>query len=652
MPLPPRLALAAFAVFALAGGCGDDHPSTADAPDTSGDASGDATPDAADAGLDAADAAPDATGDAADDTDATPDVAPDTTADANGDTADTTPTPHRCGDLEACNAFLDDDGLCPDTCFTTVVPVACPGSVRHAVCDLGPAPPPQPGTVDYGALRVTPTSVPQDAVVGDARDLVIRLENTSDAPLSRPFGWKDPHTWLITAPSWAGLSTIDLAPHATLDLTARITAQRATTLSQGGDLVVTFDFGGDVYEPRATVHFPDTTAFGGFSCGGEHFPQTWCSPDNGDDCAAGGNFYLSARCCDDVFYPGAVCCDDDECQDGSCVSGRCVYAAPLLGSANNAAVGHQTIRLVLVDAHPEITDPCADHAADLAAELQLDRIEGWFDDLARRRLGRDAMDLRWTVSAVATSDFLSGENQWEPYVAALDAYLTAQGCPLRGAYDKIIVSGPSADLMGYGGIYFDRGEIAAGLSGNPYLFTHELAHSFGATDLYLDLAGRLVFPLALMGDWLQPDPFPSDAVAWAELGFGDVDHDGVIDAVEQAAFPTSLDVADLRATLTTKDTLEIRWRFVGIEDGIAKRVQVPIIASVAIPAAGFALGDWSYQLPEKVLVLAPSQVDFAAVEAAGTLDVALRASYRFTDRDWQHRTLTLDRTFAVPVTRQ
>jgi len=640
--------LAAASVILMLAACGDDADPRADGlevGDTSFEtddetADGDPSPEVDVEETTGTDA--DTTEDLQDgDTDASPQDA-DGTDDTDDAEVDVGPT--TCEDFTACDVPLDADGLCHGTCRSTDDTLRCAGTVKHAVCHtLTPVETPTEA-IDLGDYSVTPVTWPADAVIGETYDLEVRVDNDLPTPIVVPFRWKNPDTWRIEDPSWAALTELPLEGHGAARLTARITAQHPTVLSAGGDIIVTFVFGDTPFEPRATVHFPDTEAI---ACGGEHFPESWCP---GDDCYQSRQFYVSARCCDDVFFPGATCCDDTDCLGGACADGRCVFGAPNLGSANNVPIGHQRIRLVLVDSHPQFSDPCADHYEDVAGEIDLATVEAWYDDLADKRLGRDAVDFRWIVTGgVATSDFLTGPAWWDNYGRELNAWLDKRGCPIFDAYDKVIVSASTVDLMGFGGIYFDRGHIAVFSPYNPYLLAHELAHSFGASDLYLDLGGTFIYPLDLMGNLLTGPPHPGDKVAWAEMGFGDTDRNGVLDVAELAAFPESLDVAELTATITTKDSLELRWEFVATEDGATRRVVVPTYRiRVPLVAADF---EQTYAGRWKTITFDHTQLDLAALEAAGVIEVGIGASYRFTDRDWQPRVLTLERDYQVPVTR-
>ena len=558
--------------------------------------------------------------------------------------------PRLCQDFEACNAPLDGAGLCPGRCMPVDDVLRCEGEVKLGVChrlSTGEA----TVTTDFGTHEVQVISAPVEAVVGETYPFEVRLVNKTNAELDVPFRWKNPQTWLVEGATWADAEGFQLEANATATLTATLTAQQPTVFSAGGDIVVTLVFGtrmegtdevDNVFEPRAAVLFPDTEAV---SCGQYHFPATWC----GGECETPSHSYFSAVCCDGVFFPGAMCCSDAECTGGACVDGKCVSEVPWLGSANGLPIGNQRIRFVLVDSHTQFEDPCENRFEDVKDEIDFATIESWYADLAMRRAGREVVDFQWIVTGgVQASDFLTGPNYWSDYSRELDAWLAARGCPMLEGYDKLIVSAPTMDFWGFGGLYFEKGHMAIWSPYNAYLIAHEMAHSYGARDLYLDLAGTLQYPLELMGNMLSGPPHPGDEVAWAEMGFGDLDRNGVLDFVEMAAFPDVLSVASLTATLTTKNSIELRWEFVGIEDGVAKRMVIPSYG-FAFPAAGVDFTT-TYSGRFKTMAFDGTQVDLEAIRAAGEVTVQIRAQHTFTGRDWQPRVLELDETMVVPVT--
>lgn len=558
--------------------------------------------------------------------------------------------PVSCEAHEACNALLDAERRCPGECFAVRAPLRCEGEVRLGVCHRAiPIDPPNE-TLVFPDFEVRFVSVPELATIGETHTLELMLVNTSGAPLTLPLRWKDPQTWQIQDASWEGLSEVTLGAREGKTLSATITAQRQTVFAAGGDIIVTLVFGVStdgveertewVVEPRANVVFGEEQPI---VCGGYHFPETWCEGD-----CTGRNIYYSARCCDEAFFPGASCCEDADCTGaGSCVQGKCVEQVPWLGSANGLPLGKLRVRMVLVDSHAHFEDPCANHYEDVKDEIDFAPIEDWYRDLARRRLGREVMEIQWIVTGgVETSDFLTGDNFWDNYSKQLDTWLGDRGCPMLERYDKLIVSTSTLDYWGFSGLYFDRGNMAVFNPYSPFLTAHEMAHSFGARDLYLDMGGTLTYPLDLMGNFLSDGAL--DGVAWAEMGFGDLDNSGVIDIVEFAARPERLAVSGATATLTTKGSIEIRWEFVGLEDGIEKRVVVPKYR-FAWALANMDV-EWQYAGRWKTMVIDQTMVDFEQVRADGAVTVTLGARHTFTGDDWRPVTLELAEPVVIPLT--
>lgn len=184
-------------------------------------------------------------------------------------------------------------------------------------------------------------------------------------------------------------------------------------------------------------------------------------------------------------------------------------------------------------------------------------MEAWYDDLATRRLGRDTADLRWTVRrGIASSDFLApgDPTDWATFSQRLDAWLTARGCPLIGAWDKVVVAAPTVDLQEFGGRYFDRGLIAVHSAADRYLLAREPGHSFGADDPYLALGGRTHWSGDLMGNDLAAPPLPGDGVLWGETGFADLERSHAmrrsVIRVSRSARPaaTSCRITDIAST--------------------------------------------------------------------------------------------------------
>jgi hypothetical protein len=585
-----------------------------------------------------------------------PDVGPDVVPDVGPDVApdvgpDVDPDPGgRCGPGRACDTPLAEDGICPGTCRDVDGSTRCRGDVVGGLCETrGFSGEPLPdGPIDFGDFTVVPVEAPTSAVVGETHPFRFAIRNDTERTLDIPFYWKDPGYWAFSDISWERADGFRLGPGATLSLSATLRALRPTTFDAGQPHIASFSLAGHTWMPPTRIGPAEPDAI---ACGGQQFPATWCSDTS---CSGYGN-YFTARCCDDVFYPAADCCVDADCGEGMCADGRCVQRTPQLGSANSLPLGHQHIVFVLVDSHPEFADdPCADRSELLAEGLQLDVVEDWFHTLSMRHLGRETMDIRWTVLAgIQTSDFFSGDaSHWYAFAPQLDAWLEDRGCPILGEYDKVMVSASTLDLNGFGGIYYSKGEIGLFTPWNPYLIAHELAHAFGATDLYLTLAGRYQYAADLMGNYLSSPPDPGGGVAWAEMGYGDADKDGVVDIAAFEPFPESLVVREAEAVVTERNSLEVSLALRGagadsegrlVIDALTYEVQGHPLAGQMWPA--WTGGD------RLQVVFDGTQVDLAAALAAGVFRMRVAGSLAITGADWERRTLVIDEVVDFPVRR-
>jgi hypothetical protein len=550
-------------------------------------------------------------------------IPPDSVGDTGPDTRDTTTTfetrapepdivtaPTLCTATEACNHALLDDGRCPGECFDNGGVTRCSGPVVHALCNGVEATPNAP--VAAALFTITPLGWPDVAIVGERYAVSLRLDNTTEAELIVPFDVWSRSVFEVESATWLGRDRVTVPARGSVTLEATLVAVASNALAIE-DVVFTIYFRED--DPPLVLHSRVAPAEG-VDCGGQRFPV---------------NPNVPAVCCDAVFYPGADCCSDDDCA-GACVDGRCVDVAPTYLDANTLPRGNQLVRLVLVDSHVALGDPCVNHAGDLKHALELGLAETWYDATSERRVGRDLLAFDWVVTGgVASSDFISGTTLAREYATALDAWLTAAGCPLFGPYDKVIVVAPQGALgLTARATYVAPGLIASTTTELAWLFTHELAHSFGANDRYLDAGGSFQWRDALMSAELDDGSvLPTDDVAWGEMGYGDVDRNGVVDIVEYAAFPESLHVANLSATREGNGVI-VRWEVVGREAGVDRHVLVRDLTANGNPIATL------------------NRYKSLRVTAT-TPTLRVQATYTFTDRDWVRRTLTLDETLPVPT---
>ncbi len=564
-------------------------------------------------------------------------------------------TSGACAPGEACAALLAADGTCPAACVLQPSALTCAGVVIEDLClpeGVDSLTTTDPTVFTFDILTAEVLSPVPRSQVGDVRTLELRVTNTSDETWTLPIGssWKP--AWSVTAANFFDLAELSLTPGATFTLEASLVALRPDVFDLDGGWLMTFYLGPHEVRLHAGIAFPAVASGDLVTCGDHAYPPTWC----GDELCTKSASYTSARCCDGVFFPGAMCCDDADCTGGICADGACVESVPRLGAANTLLRGPQRLLIVIAD-DPAFAsdDPCADRSTELADALGLDVVESWLRGHALERTGEDLVDFDWTVlSGLDTAELLpAGADRWlVPYRDALGPWLAARaGCPALVDFDKVFIAAVGADLHGFGGVYLDDGLIGLGTATSPFLTAHELTHSFGATDLGQGLEGRFLYPRALMGTF--PDPSATDQVTWAELGWGDVNRDGVIDVFEFAVEPDAIEAHDLQADLTPATTTEpprvtLRWRVVGLEDGQWRRVHLSRFR-YELPDLGI-WADAADASETKTLTFDASGELWAAVLATGQLSVRLSATHRFTNAAGERVTRTLETVTTVPLT--
>jgi hypothetical protein len=620
--------------------------------DADGDADAGSDEDAdddADAGADA-----DAGSDAETDADAATDSGADAGADADADASNA-----PCPPGAACPALPEPGLPCPLACIPQPDALTCAGAVIADICyppgSPGPAVADPPVTV-VGPLRITLVAKPPPSLPGQTHTLTLSVENLGASALALPFGTTGSTAWSLDDGNFLDWVELAIPAGQSRSITATLTALRPDRFDLNGGEILTFYMGDLAFTVHAGVDFGpgDVPEGAGIPCGTHVFPATWC----GDEACTPATRYLSARCCDGAFFPGATCCSSADCPDGACVDGTCVASAPHLDAANTLLHGPQRVLLVIAD-YPELAtaDPCADRSAELRDTLGLDTVETWFRGHSLARTGQDLVDFRWTVLAGLDSAAIlpPAADPWvvlyRDHLAAWLATHAAAGCPDLATFDKVLIAAKGADLKGSGGLYLGEGLIGLGSYLSPFLIAHELTHSYGATDLGRELADAFLYPQALMGTYPAADA--TDQVAWGEIGYGDLDRDGVIDIFRYAATPAAIAVDGLTAHIEPADAttpephLSLRWRFVDPLSPSPHLVYLPRFR-VTLHGVGPDM-PWYDALPEKRLVFAQSALKWDALLAAGSITVSLKGALHVTQPDGSSETLTVDYLQTVPL---
>jgi hypothetical protein len=564
--------------------------------------------------------------------------------------------PARCPDGTACDGLLDDAGLCGARCVPAEYALRCHGETRAGVC-LG-APPITTSTYERDGWERAPVTIPAEAVIGEAQAVVFSLRNTGAT--ARPLAWRVTPLagWVIESEDPPSGSTHDVPPGASVQVTARMRPTAGSALDPGRQVAATVGIDGVDARGGWPIFIPARYPDGeGVRCGDRWFPEYIAGTS--------GN-YGEARCCDGVFYPAAQCCVSSDCVGGgACADGRCLRGLTSVAFSATPLAGPQRVLVVLVDSpHAPAADPCADRTAELREELGLDDIEQWYARVAVSRIGRPAVSWRWTVLAGlrgATIGLPTGSVTPEALHQQTEAWLRARGC-LRGFdadHDRIVVYAPSVDLGPYGGMVFRTHRVAQRSLG-PALTAHELAHTFGATDRYLDLGGSTQWAGTLMANAATLSDAARDDVLWAEVGLGDADRDGVIDVHQAALAPDALSIATLRVSAYAESrSLVYSLSFDVRERGRSLR-NIPQQVTLSLPGTDLRIpldrwdalgggndGTWIGYL------FAPRDLPMSVIDDAlrdGRLRVRVEATLYSTRADFSRASLSLDETRDVTLT--
>jgi hypothetical protein len=546
----------------------------------------------------------------------------------------------------------------------------CHGEVLHGLC-FGRAPTPYPDNVSGGGFELKLRSKPDEAKVGDTIAVTFDVTNTSDVGVEARVGIKPGAKFtLVDTGDFDPAAPVALAAGASRTITAHVRAEEPSLLGPADWSALDVIVADTALDPRGLrVPVPVVFSTGPRVCGAHVFPEFNTEIDRN---------YGNAACCGDVFYPGAQCCADAECAGGSggarCVDGVCVAAAPHIAFSGSPLAGPQRVLVVLVD-EPEpkppapraaAADVCADHAAERAAALQLPLVAEWFAEVARRRVGRALTDFRFAVLAgLRTQDFAPANNSPTAYGDALERFLVARGCTLGWGhdYDRVIIVAPTVETGAHQGLVYAADRVAV-QTWSASIATHELAHTFGATDRYFDVGGSLQYGGALMSTVDREPAELADTVAWTEIGLGDVDRDGEIDALAFSRAPERLVVRAASAEARKNNRsllLDVR---LGAEEQGTLRVVEPRAVRLELVDAGISTtltidghrpGVTPGERDRFATALGAgagrelSDAAFDAIVGARKVRLRVRVDHAFTDAQFGRKVVSLDETRELDV---
>ena len=554
------------------------------------------------------------------------------------------PEPRKCLPEEACNALLQKDGKCPGKCIPQRTKMACRGKVMHGLCYRKP-PNFTNAAKTIKGLLFQPGAIPSLVRQGETKTFEISVTNTLSTSTSIPLQYGLQPNWRLVDASFKNLKTLDFKPKETKKLTLKVLALKAdifnNSLTRGR--IITFSFDRDSFSIVSTIGYP---AQGNVACGQHFFPARYCPTT---PCSQNRGHYFRGKCCQGVFYPGIQCCQASDCQKGACFDGKCVEKRPWF-LANNMPLGHQKVLIVMSDFLDQPHEPgkvCTNRFKDLKAKLKIEDFEKYFDKLSRQFLGRAGPKFQWIVYAgINTKDFNpSGGRDMTSMHRALEQYLVKKGC-IKSAkdFDKRVLITPNVSIGGFTGKAQNDGKVAQKKI-DMYLFAHELAHTYGATDLYLDQGGKLHYLFDLMGNNLGRYGYPEFAVAWGEMLWGDANRNGVIDVFEFALYPDSLVATKIKAQLSPKRTLEVTASVAAVEKGVQKDLFIRRI-TLELPDYGS-----SYQTtPGQTMVFSLRNADLEDIRKKGSVKVKVIASYIFTNQKFERKEVKLASTKLVTLT--
>lgn len=570
----------------------------------------------------------------------------------SADSADTQTEPVACKADEACNRALDAGGLCHGACLPQPRAPHCPRTPLHGLCHQDGVVEPATVTVTVGDIVVSPVDPPATAKTGDIVNVVYALQRKpGGAPgakvTAQVLGKAGKH-WALWGIGQGQAKSVEVGDTPVL-VTVAVRAVGWDLLDHAHEVAVLTVNGVDV--PTYTVlSFAGANAI---TCGDFAFPPQFNGCDEGP-CSAG---YPQGRCCGGVFYPSAACCVDSDCPIGVCADGRCIRRVPDNPTGRSLISGHLRVLWVVAD-EPGVGGPdlCTDRTEALRSSLGLPQIEGIFADMLQKRLGPGAdvlvpLALQWKVLAgLHQTPIGDGDeptfDQWRQTVKAA---LQQQGCADTdfADFDVVILSRPKLYLEGYAGHVYGGGFVGLRQIAHPRLTAHEMMHTFGASDLYGDIAVQLQWSQALMGTNTSGDSPLGDDVAWAEVGLADINRDGVIDLAQYASQPESLQLASARAWIDKGPALYIRAEIGAQEAGKARALYYDVAnVSVELADAGEAKTPDSFT---HTVGFEGAVLDKVGAAIGSKIKVRVQAKHAFTGAGFTRTSLALDTTVELVV---
>jgi len=212
-------------------------------------------------------------------------------------------------------------------------------------------------------------------------------------------------------------------------------------------------------------------------------------------------------------------------------------------------------------------------------------------------------------------------------------------------FDKKIIITNAVDIHRFGGMAYDMGWVVVHSYESSRFLAHELGHTFGATDLYINMGGQFQYARALMSNYPVKEIEPSPALSMVmrgELGLLDSDFNGVIDIAEFAVFPESIEVKLRASLLVDRMTIEVSDDVYALENENKKRVLIKGV-DIDIPLLGIK----GLVNGVRAFNLTKDQVD--TLKNLRSVNMNVKAEYSFTDKDFTRKTLIFNKLMIVPL---
>jgi hypothetical protein len=348
--------------------------------------------------------------------------------------------------------------------------------------------------------------------------------------------------------------TVTMQPGETKTITARFRGTRPN--------LFLFDHGAShrrfftfiLLEPRyEEVGFFNRVKFdNGTLCGNYLFPEAHRSaPFLGSE-----EYWKESFCLDDVFYPGAECAQNVDCARGDsekriCVQGKCINSESyrffsLLGLDGQPIepIGRKRI---LVFSFGDTDDGRCVSSRPEKIGFAFNKTNAYFDKMVEHYIGQDEnfLDFDWTyIGQFNKDDFVGVLNN-----QIIDEIISECGI-IRDDFDFTVFNRYSALNPGVAEHSFATNfavlivgdlRFKGDNSWNYTSFAHEIGHMIGCRDLHTNLGGSLQWDKSLLGQrrfnkgCLEDEKsYCNLDVCFAELGWADLDGDGVPEVLEES----------------------------------------------------------------------------------------------------------------------